>query len=77
MTDLELATLEDLWGEIRRRCDGAILGVVFKRSDGVEDSSLFFEGGLYQALGLCATIHDRLLELRRQIHDDSDSECDD
>jgi len=72
MTDLETVAMDELWEEIARRCEHAVLHIVrpcraasldrnpSDRGSGAE--SAFWVGDRYACIGLCRTLEELLIQ---------------
>lgn len=71
MIDLSLIDTDDLVAELKRRCDGFILGMERDATTERNDVSFEFDGGLSRAMGMTYRLLDRLTHTDRVPHQDT------
>jgi hypothetical protein len=65
MSDMSLILDEDIWKELCKRYDGAIM-ITLRNVDGKSDeTNLKYHGGRAMCIGLCEHMKDKLLSVMR------------
>jgi hypothetical protein len=65
MPDMSLVLDEDIWKELCKRYDGAIMVTLRRVDDGHDDTVINYHGGRALCVGLCEHVKDKLLSVMR------------
>lgn len=60
--DLTLVTIDEMWDEIKKRNDAAVLVTLKNVDDQSEVSDTFYDGGKYTCVGLCEGMKEKILK---------------